>query len=164
MIGTGSRGLALASSLVAEGHAVRAVTRSEERRAELEAVGCECWIGDPDRIGTLRYALDNVTIIAWFLGTASGDNVADLHAGRLRMLLEKATDSTVRGVVYENAGTVGPDVLASGLEEIHFANRMNEIPFRLLEADPRGDQAVWVAAARECIEDLLAGRRRETLV
>ncbi|HSD78768.1 MAG TPA: NAD-binding protein, partial [Solirubrobacteraceae bacterium] len=61
MVGGGCRGLELARGLVAEGHAVRAVTRREERRAELEAAGCECWIGDPDRIGTLRYALDNVT-------------------------------------------------------------------------------------------------------
>ena len=72
MVGGGCRGLALARTLVAEGHAVRAVTRSPARRAEIEAAGCECWIGDPDRIGSLRYALDNVTVLLWLLGTATG--------------------------------------------------------------------------------------------
>ncbi len=154
MVGGGCRGLELARALVAEGHAVRAVTRSEERRAAIEAAGCECWIGDPDRIGTLRYAPENVTILMWLLGTV---DVAPLHGTRLRMMLEKITDSTVRGVVYE----VGFPV---GVEEVRHANRTNEIPFRLLEADPRGDRAAWVAAAQACIDELLAGRRREQLV
>lgn len=157
MVGGGCRGLALARTLVAEGHAVRAVTRSEARRAAIEGAGCECWIGDPDRIGTLRYAPENVTILMWLLGTV---DVAPLHGTRLRMMLEKITDSTVRGVVYE---AFGPGA-AAGVEEIHHANRTNEIPFRLLDADPRGDVDAWVAAARGCIDELLAGRRRETLV
>jgi len=83
MVGGGCRGLRLARDLVAEGHAVRAVTRSDERRAAIEAAGCECWIGDPDRIGTLRYALDNVTVLLWLLGTATGPNAVDLHGSRL---------------------------------------------------------------------------------
>jgi hypothetical protein len=164
MVGGGCRGLELARGLVAEGHAVRAVTRSEARRAEIEAAGCECWIGDPDRIGTLRYAPENVTVLMWLLGTASGGDVAALHGSRLKMMLEKITDSTVRGVVYEAAGTAGAGVLAAGAEEIRFANRTNEIPFRLLDADPRGERGAWVAAARGCIDELLAGRRRESLV
>jgi hypothetical protein len=164
MVGGGCRGLELARALVDEGHAVRVVTRDEGRRAEIEGAGCECWIGDPDRIGTLRYAPESVTVLMWLLGTADGGDVAALHGTRLRMMLEKITDSTVRGVIYEAAGTVGEDVLAAGVEEIRHANRTNEIPFRLLQADPRGDRAVWLAAARACIDELLAGRRRESLV
>jgi hypothetical protein len=164
MVGGGCRGLALARSLVGEGHAVRVVTRDESRRAEIEEAGCECWIGDPDRIGTLRYAPESVTVLMWLLGTAAGGDVAALHGSRLRMMLEKITDSTVRGVVYEAAGTVGEEVLAAGTEEIRHANRTNEIPFRLLEADPRGDREAWLAAARGCIDELLAGPRREQLV
>ncbi len=68
LVGGGCRGLALTRGLTAEGHAVRAVTRDEGRRAEIEAAGAECWIGDPDVIGTLRYALDNVTIVVWRSG------------------------------------------------------------------------------------------------
>jgi hypothetical protein len=155
MVGGGCRGLTLARSLVAEGHAVRAVTRDEARRAAIEAAGCECWIGDPDRVGTLRYALDNVTILLWLLGTATGPNVAEVHGPRLRMMLDKTTDTTVRGVVYEAAGTVGDTTFAAGVDEIDRARRLNEIPGALLRADPR-DTDAWVAAAREGIEHLLS--------
>jgi hypothetical protein len=158
MVGGGCRGLRLARELVADGHAVRAVTRGEARRAEIEAVGCECWIGDPDRIGTLRYALDNVTVLLWLLGTATGPNVADLHGSRLRMMLEKVTDTTVRGVLYEAAGTVDPASLRAGAAELDRARELNEIPGALLEADP-SDQAAWVAAARAGIEGLLSADR-----
>jgi hypothetical protein len=158
-VGGGCRGLELARGLVAEGHAVRAVTRTEAGRAAIEDAGAECWIGDPDVIGTLRYALDNVTILLWLLGTASGDRdrVAALHGSRLRMMLEKATDTTVRGVVYEAAGTVPDSTLAAGVEEVRLANRRNEIPFALLHADPAGG-AAWVDAARAAIESLLGAR------
>jgi hypothetical protein len=160
MVGGGCRGLALARTLVADGHAVRAVTRHEARRAEIEAAGCECWIGDPDRIGTLRYALDNVTLVLWLLGTATGepDAVAALHRSRLHMMLEKVTDTTVRGVVYEAAGTVPADDLAAGVAELEHARATNEIPFALLEADP-ADRAAWLGAALEALDGLLGERR-----
>lgn len=162
MVGGGCRGLDLARELVGEGHAVRVVTRDDGRRAEIEAAGAECWRGTPDVIGTLRYALESVTLLLWLLGTAAGDpdKVEALHGSRLRMMLEKTTDTTVRGVVYEAAGTVVPEILALGREEMAHAQRTNEIPFALLEADPRGDREAWLAAARAAIEGLLAGPRR----
>jgi hypothetical protein len=162
MVGGGCRGLDLTRALVAEGHAVRIVTRTEAGRAAIEAAGGECWIGTPDVIGTLRYALDNVTLVLWLLGTASGDpaKVAALHGSRLKMMLEKTTDTTVRGVVYEASGTVPADVLAAGVAEMEHARRTNEIPFALLESDPRGDRAAWLAQARAAIDGLLAGPRR----
>ena len=159
MVGGGCRGLALARSLVAEGHAVRAVTRDEARRPEIEAAGCECWIGDPDRIGTLRYALDNVTVLLWLLGTATGPNVAELHGSRLRMMLDKVTDTTVRGVLYEAAGSAAAEVLASGVAEVERARELNEIPGALLEANPRDAQA-WLMAAQLGINRLLTADRR----
>ena len=160
LVGSSQRGLALARELVADGHAVRAVTRTEARRPELESAGCECWIGTPDRIGTLRYALENVTILVWALGNATGDDperVAALHGSRLKMMLEKTTDTTVRGVVYEASGSLDADTFASGVHEIRWANEKNEIPFALLDADGR-DEAAWVAAARAAIEGLLVDR------
>jgi uncharacterized protein YbjT (DUF2867 family) len=159
MIGGGCRGLELARDLVAEGHAVRAVTRRPEARVAIEGAGCECWIGTPDVIGTLRYALDNVTLLLWMLGTAQGppDQVAALHGSRLRMMLDKTADTTVRGVVYEAAGTVDPAVLAGGVEEVRRAQRTNEIPYALIDADP-ADRAAWPAAARAAVDALLAAR------
>jgi hypothetical protein len=160
MVGGGCRGLDLARDLAAEGHAVRAVTRREDARAAIEAAGAECWIGDPDVVGTLRYALDNVTLLLWLLGTAQGpaEAVAALHGPRLRMMLEKTTDTTVRGVVYEASGTVDEAVLAGGVEEMRHARRTNEIPYALLEAD-RADGDAWRKAARAAIDALLTERR-----
>jgi NAD(P)-dependent dehydrogenase (short-subunit alcohol dehydrogenase family) len=160
MIGGGCRGLELARDLVAEGHAVRAVTRRHEAREAIEAAGCECWIGTPDVIGTLRYALDNVTLLLWLLGTAGGppEQVAALHGSRLRMMLEKTTDTTVRGVVYEAAGTVAPSILAAGVEEVRHAQRTNEIPYALVGANP-ADRALWLGEARAAIDALLGPRR-----
>jgi len=159
IVGGGCRGLVLARELIAEGHAVRAVTRDDGRRPAIEAAGAECRIGDPDVVGTLRYALDNVTILLWLLGTAAGsaEAVGALHGPRLRMMLEKTTDTTVRGVVYEAAGTVDPAVLRTGVDEVRRAHSLNEIPYALLEADP-ADGPAWLAAARDAIDRLLAPR------
>ena len=156
LIGGGCRGLALTEALVADGHAVRAVTRAESHRAAIEAAGAECWIGDPDVVGTLRYALENVTILLWALGTATGaaGAVAALHGTRLEMMLSKSIDTTVRGIVYEAAGTVAADVLAAGAGEVRRACERNEIPHEILTADP-ADAAAWAAAARAAIDRLL---------
>lgn len=160
LVGSSQRGLAFARRLVADGHAVRAVTRSESRRAEIEAAGCECYIGDPDRIGTIRYGLENVTILVWALATATGpdpERVAALHGSRLKMMLEKTTDTTVRGVLYEAEGTLPAEVLDAGVQEVLWANRANEIPYALLRADGRDPEA-WAQEALDTMATLLADR------
>ena len=164
VVGGGCRGLDLARALTAEGHAVRTVTRRPEARAAIEAAGAECFAGDPDVVGTLRYALDNVTILLWLLGSASGpaDKVAALHGSRLRMMLSRTTDTTVRGVVYEAAGTVGPAVLAAGVEEMRHARRDERDPLRAARGRaartaPRGSRR---RAPRSTRCSLLADRRR----
>jgi hypothetical protein len=156
LIGGGCRGLALTRDLVAEGHAVRAVTRTEARRAQIEEAGAECWIGDPDVVGTLRYALENVTILVWALGTASGtpESVAALHGPRLEMMLSKVIDTTVRGVVYESAGTIAPEAFATGIAELRRMGSLNEIPVAIVDASP-ADRAAWVVAARRAIGGLV---------
>ena len=156
LIGGGCRGLLLAESLVADGHAVRAVTRSEAGRGRIEQTGAECWIGDPDVVGTLRYALENVTILVWALGTAAGsdDAVAALHGPRLEMMLSKAIDTTVRGIVYEAAGTVSAATLAAGTAELRRLCEHNEIPHAVVEADPSAREQ-WATATRAAIEGLL---------
>ena len=120
--GSSCRALDLTRALTAEGHAVRAVTRSEERRPDVGAAGAECWIGTPDRIGTLRYALEGVTVLLWLLGTAER---AELHGSRLAMMLEKTIDTTARGVVYE----AGP---AEGVATVERVAGYNEIPYRVV--------------------------------
>ena len=156
LIGGGCRGLRLGKSLVADGHAVRAVTRHESHRANIERAGAQCWIGDPDVVGTLRYALENVTVLVWALGTATGTaaEVAALHGPRLHMMLSKTIDTTVRGVIYESAGTVDAATLAAGADELRRTCERNELPYALLDADPALPDS-WVAAARAGIDGLL---------
>ena len=154
-MGGGCRALDLARELGRERHATRAVTRSEAHRAAIEAVGAECVIADPDRVGTLRYALDNVTLVLWLLGTATGDNVAELHGSRLEMMLWRTIDTTARGIVYEARGSVDADTLASGRALVERFAAYNEIPLHVLTADP-ADRAAWVSAARSGVEALLA--------
>jgi hypothetical protein len=154
-VGGGCRALDLARELGREGHATRAVTRSEAHRAAIEAAGAECVIADPDRIGTLRYALDNVTLVLWLLGTATGGNVADLHGSRLEMMLWRTIDTTARGIVYEARGSVDAETLASGRALVERFAAYNEIPLHVLTADP-ADRAAWLDAARSGVEELLA--------
>lgn len=160
LIGGGCRGLRLTEGLVADGHAVRAVTRSEGGRAPIEEAGAECWIGDPDVVGTLRYALDNVTIVVWALGTAAGtpEQVAALHGPRLEMMLSKSIDTTVRGVVYEGSGTVGDATLEAGAREVRRLCERNEVPYAIVAADP-ADGDGWARAVRGAIDALLASPR-----
>jgi uncharacterized protein YbjT (DUF2867 family) len=142
--------------LTAEGHAVRVTTRTEEGRSAVEAAGAECWIGNPDRVGTLRYALESVTALCWLLGTATGPaaHVAALHDTRLEMMLARTIDTTVRGVVYEAAGTVAPDALARGAQVVREVATRSGIPVEVLTAPP-DELEVWTAATRDAIGRLL---------
>ena len=141
LVGGGRAGLALTRELTAEGHAVRFVTRTEERRAAIEEAGGECWIGTPDRIGSLRYALDNVTVLLWLLGPV-GDG--DLHGSRLTMMLERTIDTTVRGIVYERGTDAGAELTRRMAE-------YNGIPHAVIDAaDPD-----WQVSARTAADGLL---------
>ena len=146
--GASCRALALTRDLVAEGHAVRAVTRTEAHRERIVQAGGECWIGTPDVIGTLRYALENVTLLLWLLGRVPDP---ELHGSRMEMMLEKTIDTTARGVIYE-AGPLAPP---EGVATVERMAGFNEIPYRILRADP-DDQAAWLAEARGHVDGLLA--------
>jgi hypothetical protein len=142
---------------------VRVTTRTESGRAAIEAAGGECWIGTPERLGTLRAALESVTIVCWLLGTAAGsdDVLRALHGSRLEFFLGQAIDTTVRGFVYEAAGVAGgavpADVLAGGERIVQRIAERNEIPVGFLRADP-GDVDAWLANAQAEIGALLGAR------
>lgn len=156
IIGCGCRGLSLTRELRARGHAVRGTTRKATRRVEIEAAGAEAFVGDPDRIGTLASALDHVGVVCMLLGSATGTRrqLAALHGTRLDMLLERMLDTTVRGVVYDAAGTVAPDVLEAGQERVRYACARSLIPYVVLSADPH-DHDPWLDAASAGVEQLL---------
>ena len=137
------------------------VSRRPDRRAEIEAVGAEYLDGDPDLIGTLRYACENVTVLVWALASASGDDLEKVHAlhgTRLHMMLERTIDTTVRGVIYEGRGSLPNEVLAEGRAVVEKLCRKNEIPFAVIDADP-ADSAAWADAADAAIADLLSRDR-----
>jgi hypothetical protein len=103
IVGGGCRGRRFAERMVEQGHAVRATTRREEGRGVIEATGAECWIGTPDRLATLRRALENVTVACWMLACARGSEqeIAPLHCSRLEFFLSQAIDTTARGLIYD---------------------------------------------------------------
>ena len=81
----------LARELIAGGHAVRGTTRSVGRVADIERVGAEPFVGDPDRVATIARAFDHASIACVLLGSAQGDAAAlqALHGTRLEMLLAR---------------------------------------------------------------------------
>ena len=103
IVGGGCRGRRFAERMVEQGHAVRATTRSEAGRTAIEVTGAECWIGTPDRLATLRGALENVTVACWMLACARGadEEIAPLHSSRLEFFLSQAIDTTARGLIYD---------------------------------------------------------------
>jgi len=142
-----------------DGHALRVTTRTADHRAAIEATGAECWVGTPDRLATLRAALESVTIACWMLGSATGEaeRVRALHTARLEFFLTQTIDTTVRGFIYEAAGTTVPrDVLADGERITRVMGARNAIPVAVLTADPADVQA-WLKDARAAVSGLLGG-------
>jgi uncharacterized protein YbjT (DUF2867 family) len=159
IVGCGCRGLELTGSLRAEGHAVRGTTRDGARRAEIEAAGAEPFVGDPNVVGTLAPALAHVGVACILLGSATGteEQLAALHGTRLDMLLERMLDTTVRGMVYQAAGSTRAALLSAGADRVRYACERSLIPYEILTADPATDHG-WVTQAVQAVERALLGR------
>lgn len=157
IVGCGCRGRELAGDLIATGHPVRGTTRRREGVGEIEAAGAEGVVADPDRLATLVPLLDDVTVICWLLASATGaaKQVAAVHGPRLTTMLETIVDTSVRGFVYEAAGSVDSMVLDTGTESVRAAGERHRMPVAVIEADP-GDQAGWRSAATAAVGDVLA--------
>jgi hypothetical protein len=147
----------LASELLARGHVVRGTTRWSSGREAIEATGAEAVVADPDRVATLAHALGHVGVVCVLLGSAHGsaEALVALHGPRLEMLLSRMLDTTVRGVVYEAAGSVDGEVLESGAEIVAAACKRSMIPFALLELDAGEDYRRWTATALGCVERVI---------
>jgi hypothetical protein len=172
IVGGGCRGRRLGTQMVARGHALRVTTRSDAGRPAIEATGAECWIGTPDRLATLRGALDNVSVACWMLAGAGGDReeVAALHASRLEFFLSQAIDTTVRGLIYDAWPSGGDgfsaETLAGGRRIFQSLTQLNAIPAVVLapgaelaaggrEGGDGGESEPWVAAATRAVDSLL---------
>jgi hypothetical protein len=156
IIGCGCHGLRLARELQGRGHVVRATTRRPERLPDIQAAGVEPVHADPDRLSTLVSALDHVSVAVLLLGSATGDpeSLAALHGPRLEALLVKMLDTTIRGVVYEVAGSVPDPVLQRGAATVTRLCRTSRIPFALVELDRSAPG--WLVQARGAVEGVLS--------
>jgi nucleoside-diphosphate-sugar epimerase len=172
IVGGGCPGRRLAERLVQSDHAVRITTRTEAGRAEIEALGAECWIGTPDRLATLRGSLENVTVACWMLAGARGsaEELAALHSSRLEFFLGQAIDTTVRGLIYDVSAAggspaapegrgVSADLLAAGERMFRSLSELNAIPAVVLDRGGEGREA-WVATAGEAVASLLGSSGR----
>jgi nucleoside-diphosphate-sugar epimerase len=157
IVGCGCRGRELAAALVAEGHAVRGTTRRAGSVAEIEAVGAEAAVADPDRLATILPQLEGVSAVCWLMGSAveEPETLAALHGPRLETLLERLVDTPVRGVVYEAAGSVPADLLARGAGLVREASDRWRIRVEILDEAP-ADHDAWLAATTQAVERLLA--------
>jgi uncharacterized protein YbjT (DUF2867 family) len=158
IIGCGCRGRSLAAELATRGHAVRATTRDPAQLAAIEAAGAEAVLGNPDVVGTLVRSFEHVAVACILLGSARGsrEQLATLHGTRLDMLLERMVDTTVRGVVYEAAGSVDPALLKAAAARVREHCEDARIPYALLDADPL-DASAWTAAAVAAVSSTLDG-------
>jgi nucleoside-diphosphate-sugar epimerase len=154
IVGCGCRGRALARELGAAGHAVRGTTRDPAHLEGIEAAGAEAVVADPDRLGTVVQQLAGVSVVCWLMGSVDAVAAADLHGPRLRTLLERLVDTPVRGLVYEAAGSVDPDLLAAGAGAVRDAAARWRIPAEVVEEDPLDPEA-WLKAATGAVGRLL---------
>ena len=154
IVGCGCRGQALAAELAAAGYAVRGTTRDPARIGEIEASGAEAVVADPDRLGTIMAQLAGVSAVCWLMGTVNWGAAAELHGPRLQTLLERLVDTPVRGLVYEGAGSVAPDVLAGGAHAVREAADIWRMPVTVTEADP-ADHRAWLAEMRAAVREVL---------
>ena len=157
IVGCGCRGRALGRALLEEGWAVRGTTRDEAHCDEIAAAGIEPAVADPDRLLTILELIDDVAVICWLLGSATGPpgQLETLHGARLERLLEEIVDTPVRGVVYESSGTVARQHLEAGEELLRAARERWRIPHSLIDADPRHHET-WVPTAKAATGAVLA--------
>jgi uncharacterized protein YbjT (DUF2867 family) len=156
-VGCGCSGRALGSELLAEGWAVRGTSRDAAGLDAIEAAGIEPARADPEQPGTILELVDDVAILIWLLGSATGGTVPDVHGPRLEALLERLVETPVRGFIYEGAGTVDAELLAGGAALCRNAEATWRIPVTVTET-PRSDGPRWVEEIEAAVVELIARR------
>jgi nucleoside-diphosphate-sugar epimerase len=134
IVACGCRGRELGTALLEQGWAVRGTSRSEAGLAAIEAAGIEPALADPERPATVLELVDDVAVVHWLLGSATGDpeNVAAIHGPRLERLLEHLVETPVRCFAYEAFGTVDAEILAGGVELVERAAATWHIPVEIV--------------------------------
>lgn len=159
IVGCGCSGRALGSELLEEGWAVRGTSREEEGLVAIEEAGIEPARADPERPATILELVDDVAVVIWLMGNATGTDeaLARVHGPRLEGLLERFVETPVRGFVYEGVGTVDAKLLAGGAELCRNAEGTWRIPVAVTEtAREHGPQ--WVEELEAVTLELLSRR------
>jgi uncharacterized protein YbjT (DUF2867 family) len=159
IVGCGCSGRALGSELLEEGWAVRGTSRDEEGLVAIEGAGIEPAHADPERPATILDLVDDVAVVIWLLGSATGtdEEVAAIHGPRLEGLLERFVETPVRGFIYEGVGSVDAKLLAGGAELARHAERTWRIPVTVTET-PREHGPQWVEELQNAVVEILARR------
>jgi uncharacterized protein YbjT (DUF2867 family) len=159
IVGCGCSGRALGSELLDEGWAVRGTSREEEGLVAIEEAGIEPARADPEKPATILDLVDDVAVVIWLLGNATGpsDDVAAIHGPRLESLLERFVETPVRGFVYEGVGSIDEKLLTGGAELVRHAERTWRIPVAITET-PREHGPRWVEELETVILELLSRR------
>lgn len=131
-------------SLVADGWQVRGTSRAPAGLAAIEAAGIESALADPDRVGTMLDLVDDVAVVVWSLGSASGsaELIDAVNGPRLARVLERLVDTPVRGFAYEAAGSAPAATLAAGAALVREAGERWRIPVTLVDVAP-SDHEGW---------------------
>jgi uncharacterized protein YbjT (DUF2867 family) len=159
IVGCGCSGRALGSELLEEGWAVRGTSREEEGLVAIEEAGIEPARADPEKPATILELVDDVAVVIWLLGNATGtdEEVASIHGPRLEGLLERFVETPVRGFIYEGVGTVDAKLLAAGAELARNAERTWHIPVAVTET-LREHGPAWVEELETAVIELLSRR------
>ncbi len=159
IVGCGCSGRALGAELLEEGWAVRGTSRDAEGLEAIEAAGIEPARADPEKPATILDLVDDVAIVIWLLGGATGpdEEVAAIHGPRLEALLERLVETPVRGFVYEGVGTVDAELLAGGAALVRNAQATWRIPAAITET-PRSEGPPWVEELERLTLELISRR------
>jgi len=119
IVGCGYRGRRLAKRLIEKKFAVRALTRSAENAAELEALGIEPRLGDITDPNTLRGIGDGVCCVYSLMGSMQGgeEHLRKLHVEGTRNVLHALRGSKLKRFVYESSTAVYGQMDGDWLDE-----------------------------------------------
>lgn len=154
IVACGCRGRRLGVALAEGGWQVRGTSRSDAGVAAIEAVGIDAACADPLRPGSILDLVGDATVIAYLLGSASGEDgdLDVIHGERLSALLARLVDTPVRGFVYETRGSGGAARLEHGRSVVSAAAERWRIPAAFVESDPRRGIGAWLDDARAAVD------------
>ena len=139
-----------------EGWQVRGTSRTQAGLDAVAAAGIEAARADPDRAGSVLELVDDVAVVVWALGSATGapDEVAAVNGPRLERVLEHLVDTPVRGFVYDGAGSAPERVLAAGAAAVRAAGERWRIPVALVTTPPEPADG-WVGEMAGAVRSVL---------